>query len=157
MVAQPPCRGGVHRPQQALNVLPRQRAARAFELRLNRRDHGVGQIDGDARRGEQEAGKGTDAAGDIGHGGTCISLRALDQELVDVRQRHRAPGLAAVGEMSRELADMVQLLIDGRRRIAPITGEVLGILLQKRRYGRRWQASRPAMPAGKAPSPDTRG
>ena len=65
-----------------------------------------------------------------------VTVRAHDQELVDVRQRHRAPSLVASGEMFRELPNMTQLAAHGHFRMAAAPREVIGIRTQQRRCRR---------------------
>ena len=136
MVAQTSRHGGVHGSQQALHIFPWQGAVRACVPRLHRRNYRISQVDRDTSGGEQETGKGADAAGHVGHGRARATVRAHDQELVDIRQRHRAPSLAVSGEMFRELPNMTQLAAHGHFRIAAAPSEVIGIRTQQRRCRR---------------------
>jgi hypothetical protein len=97
--------------------------------RLHRRNYRISQVDRDTSGGEQEAGKGADAAGHVGHGRARITVCAHDQELVDIRQRHRAPSLVASNEMFRQLPNMTQLAAHGHFRIAAATRKMIGIRL----------------------------
>ena len=48
-----------------------------------------------------------------------------------------APGLARGGQVSDQLADVGELLVDGDLWVAPVLSEVRGIVAQDGRYGRR--------------------
>jgi hypothetical protein len=59
-------------------------------------------------------------------------LRTFHQKIVDVRERHCAPGLAVPGKMFQEPPDMVQPLLHGHSGVAAMPGEMVRILLQQR-------------------------
>jgi hypothetical protein len=80
---------------------------------LHRRDHGVGQVHVDAAAGQQKPGERSDGAGDICRRGARVAMGALDEERVNIGQAHLAPGLARGRQVIEQLADVVELLVDG--------------------------------------------
>jgi hypothetical protein len=59
-------------------------------------------------------------------------VRELDQKLIDVVQRHRAPSLPLTSEVAQQLPDMIQLLVHGCLGVAAMPSEVVGVRSQQR-------------------------
>ena len=62
-------------------------------------------------------------------------MGALNEECVDVRQAHLPPGLARGGQVLKQLADMVELLVDCDLWVAAMLGEMRGVVTQDVQVG----------------------
>ena len=71
-------------------------------------------------------------------------MGALDEECVDVGQAHLAPGFAGTGQVSEQLADVVELLADRDLWVATMLPKMSSVVAQNRQG--RWRTAFDKLP-----------